>query len=409
MYDIVGDIVNGDEIIFCPRCGEKMRKTQRNCLKCGQLNYENPNNAYMKKYESKNSSVNSTYVIGKGSVHKSGNLSIFNNSRPNEMLADNAGNLMTCVSVNILIYLTGIVCSFLISFFTSGSVGETLLNNVFISFLVFYSLIFILMYSLELIFMKSNAQWWKALIPFYNLYIWCKIVLSNGFLFILFFIPVIGVIMFFIFFYKLGKVYGKNPWLTLLFGPISLPFIAFSNTTSYNGVVYINRMRGKNSVELLYKWNKRILTLFFVFIVAGICLFIYNKRQWFSDKWKQIMTMSFINDARLIIEDAKVSVENDAYTCSNGVSLSSQTEYYIFFENAGEYFNSDKVTESALSGEYYRGYVRVVNSEESVNYYISIDDNVYGINEVNFENLKKTYAEKGVYAKLPKDIVICSK
>lgn len=397
--------MNGDEIIFCSRCGEKMRKTQRNCLKCGQLNYENPDNAYMKKYESENSSINSTYVIGKGSVHKSGNLSIFNNSRPSEIIADNTGNLMTCVSTNIFIYLAGIVCSF----FISGSISETLINNAFISFLVFYSLTFILMYSLELIFMKANKQWWKALIPFYNLYLLCKIVLSNGFLFILFFVPVIGVIMFFIFFYKLGKAYGKNPWLTLLFGPISLPFLALSNTTNYNGVVYINRMRGKNSVEVLYKWNKRLLTLFFVFIIVGICLFIYNKRQWFSDKLKQIMTMSFINDVRLIIEDAKVSVENDAYTCSNGISLSSQTEYYIFFENAGEYFNSDKVTESALSGEYYRGYVKVVNSEESVNYYISIDDNVYGINEVNFVDLKNTYAEKGVYAKLPENVVICSK
>ena len=34
---------------------------------------------------------------------------------------------------------------------------------------------------------------------------------------------------------------------------------------------------------------------------------------------------------------------------------------------------------------------------------------LYGIDEVNFVDLKKTYAEKGVYAELPKDVVICSK
>ena len=406
---MVGDIMNDTEMIFCTRCGEKMFRNQRNCLKCGQLNYENPNNSYMKRYESESSATDNTYIIGKGSMHKSGKLSIFNNSRPNEMLSNNAGNLMVCVLTNILIYLAGIACSFLISFFASGNVSAALLNNLFISFLISYSLIFILVYSLELLFMKADKPWWGALVPIYNFYLLCKIVLSNGFFLILFFIPVIGIIMLFILFYNIGRSYGKNPWLTLLFGPIALPFLAFSNTTNYNGIVYVNRIKGKDPVEVLYKWNKRVLTLFFIFIISGVCLFIYNKRQWFLDRWGQVMTMSFIKDAKLIVEDLKVSVENDAYTCSNGVPLSSQTEYYIIFQNAGEYFSSSNVAESSLSGEYYRGYVRVVNSENDVDYYISIDDTVFGISEVNFVDLKKTYAKKGVYANPPENVVICSK
>ena len=100
---MVGDDMKEDELIFCPRCGEKMRKGQRNCLKCGQLNYENPSNEYMKKYESKHGSNlnDGTYIIGKGTVRKPSKLSIFSNSRPNEILANNAGNLTFCALFNI--------------------------------------------------------------------------------------------------------------------------------------------------------------------------------------------------------------------------------------------------------------------------------------------------------------------
>lgn len=400
-----------DELIFCPRCGEKMRKGQRNCLKCGQLNYENPSNEYMKKYESKHGSNlnDGTYIIGKGTVRKPSKLSIFSNSRPNEILANNAGNLTFCALFNIFIYVMVIVIFFLINLKIKGNILSVLLDYQFIYFLLIYSISFIFMYSLELLFMKADKKWWKALIPFYNLYLFCKIVMGSGLFFILFFIPIVGIIMYMVLFYNVGKVYGKRPWFTLLVGIFALPILAFSSTTSYNGVVYVNKVQDKSPMEVLYKFNRVILTLFFLFIIMAALLMAYNKREWFFNKYQQIKTWSFIRDVKAIVKDASDSIKEDNYECSNGISLELQTEYYITFDNAGSYFNSVRVSTSSLSDGYYRGYIRVVNYAGDLEYYISVDDTLYGIDEVNSSELNKVYPKKNFNVELPKDGVICRK
>ena len=55
-----------DDIIFCDRCGAEMKKNQRCCIKCGNINYSNPENASMRKFE--NNSKKDTYVVGSGST-----------------------------------------------------------------------------------------------------------------------------------------------------------------------------------------------------------------------------------------------------------------------------------------------------------------------------------------------------
>ena len=399
--------MNGNDIIFCPRCGEKMRRNQRNCLKCGQLNYENPDNEYMKKYETSNSSLNNTYVIGQGAANFSNDVTSFAKYRPNEILADNTGNLTSCVIFNILFYLLGLLGIY--TLFTTFGVSNILFNNPFLFTVMGYSIVFILIYSQELLFMKANKPWWGALIPFYSQYLMFEIVFGKGYLFLLTFIPILGQIMMFVLFYRLGKVFNKNSILTLIFTVFSIPFISFSSTTSYNGVIYISRSKGRDALGYLYKCNRAILILVFAFILGAFSLFIYNERNIVIDKARHLMTISFTKDAKTIIKDAKDSIKDDYYVCSNGESITRQNDYYIWFDNAGDYFGSESVSVSVLSNDYYKGYIHVKVFDKEEQYYISVSDGKYGIEEVDNSKLSSVHAVKGYTVSLPDNVIICHK
>lgn len=397
--------MNGNDIIFCPRCGEKMHRNQRNCLKCGQLNYENPDNEYMKKYETNNSSLNNTYVIGQGTFKFSNGVT--SGYRPNEILANNTGNLTGCVIFNILFYLFGLLGIYVL--FIIFGVSNILFNNTFLFTVMGYSIVFILIYSQELLFIKADKPWWGALIPFYNQYLMFEIVFGKGYLFLLTFIPIVGQIMMLILFYRLGKVFNKNSILTLIFTVFSIPFISFSSTTSYNGVIYISRSKGQDSLRYLYKCNKNILIFVFSFILGALSLFIYNERNTVIDKARHLMTFSFTKDAKTIIEDAKDSIKDNYYVCSNGKSITNQNDYYIWFDNAGDYFGSKSVSVSILSNDYYKGYIHVKVFDNKEQYYISVSDGKYGIGEVDNSKLSSVHAVKGYTVSLPKNVIICHK
>lgn len=397
--------MNGNDIIFCPRCGEKMHRNQRNCLKCGQLNYENPDNEYMKKYETDNSSLNNTYVIGQGTFKFSNGVT--SGYRPNEILANNTGNLTGCVIFNILFYLFGLLGIYVL--FIIFGVSNILFNNTFLFTVMGYSIVFILIYSQELLFIKADKPWWGALIPFYNQYLMFEIVFGKGYLFLLTFIPIVGQIMMLILFYRLGKVFNKNSILTLIFNVFSIPFISFSSTTSYNGVIYISRSKGQDSLRYLYKCNKNILIFVFSFILGALSLFIYNERNTVIDKARHLMTFSFTKDAKTIIKDAKDSIKDNYYVCSNGKSITKQNDYYIWFDNAGDYFESKSVSVSILSNDYYKGYIHVKVFDNKEQYYISVSDGKYGIGEVDNSKLSSVHAVKGYTVSLPKNVIICHK
>ena len=397
--------MNGRDIIFCPRCGEKMHRNQRNCLKCGQLNYENPDNEYMKKYETNNSSLNNTYVIGQGTFNFSNGVT--SGYRPNEILAYNTGNLTGCVIFNILFYLFGLLGIYVL--FIIFGVSNILFNNTFLFTVMGYSIVFILIYSQELLFMKADKPWWGALIPFYSQYLMFEIVFGKGYLFLLTFIPIVGQIMMLILFYRLGKVFNKNSILTLIFNVFSIPFISFSSTTSYNGVIYVSRSKGQDSLGYLYKCNKNILIFMFSFILAVLSLFIYNERNIVIDKAMHIMTISFTKDAKTIIKDAKSSIKDNYYVCSNGKSITNQNDYYIWFDNAGDYFGSKSVSVSILSNDYYKGYIHVKVFDNKEQYYISVSDGKYGIEEVDNSKLSSVHAVKGYTVSLPENVIICHK
>lgn len=72
---------------------------------------------------------------------------------------------------------------------------------------------------------KAGQPGWGAIIPIYNLYLLIKAANRPGWYLILFLIPIVSVIMFFVVYMALAKSFGKG----ILFGVglVVLPFIFF--------------------------------------------------------------------------------------------------------------------------------------------------------------------------------------
>lgn len=285
--------------IFCSRCGAEMNINQRNCLKCGQLNFQNPANKYMEKYETKEDK-SQVYVIGEGGFGSG--------SRASERLTDKMGDVRICSLVNILLYLLGVLVIFFIDF-SGGNVLDFMVQSNFSILLIAYSLSFIFFYSLQVLFMKANHPWWSAIIPGYNIFVLVEIVFSNGWYFLFLFIPVVNLVFALLLAYNLGKVFDKNKVLTLLFFPIMIFVIAFDSVSKYNGTIYVSRKNGHNASVILYKWNRLVLRLILLVVSFSAIIFVYKNIDVFVGLYNRIKTRSFIRDANNIMNDFKDSLE----------------------------------------------------------------------------------------------------
>jgi len=73
------------------------------------------------------------------------------------------------------------------------------------------------------IYAKADQPGWAAIIPIYNIYIWCKIVGRPGWWVILIFIPFVNIVIDIILSIDLAKSYGKGVGFGI--GIFFLPFI----------------------------------------------------------------------------------------------------------------------------------------------------------------------------------------
>lgn len=83
------------------------------------------------------------------------------------------------------------------------------------SFSAAYSIIMLVVLVLTIVamwklFVKAGKPGWASLVPFYNAYCLYDIAWGNGWLFLLTFIPCVGVIFGFIMLFKLAKAFGKG-------------------------------------------------------------------------------------------------------------------------------------------------------------------------------------------------------
>ncbi len=112
--------------------------------------------------------------------------------------------------------------------------------------LVVYILSIVANYRL---FEKAGEEGWKAIIPFYNYFVLCRIVMGDSLWFWLGFVPGINVFGRFYIRFKTGEAYGKTTGFNI--GMMLLPYIfriilAFDAKTAYYGPDNIRRANGYN-------------------------------------------------------------------------------------------------------------------------------------------------------------------
>jgi hypothetical protein len=92
-------------------------------------------------------------------------------------------------------------------------------------------------------FVKAGQPGWASLIPFYNTYILLKMVNKPTWWLILFFIPIVNLVVSVLVYNELSKAFGKSTGFTLLF--IFFPYIA-SPILGFGDAKYTNPAGGSN-------------------------------------------------------------------------------------------------------------------------------------------------------------------
>ena len=88
------------------------------------------------------------------------------------------------------------------------------------------------------IFKKAGLKPWLSLIPFYNIWLWIKVVIGKKWWWmLLFLIPYLGIFMFYYMVWETIRQFNKYSYLPLILGtfffPFSLPYLGFSPKEQY--------------------------------------------------------------------------------------------------------------------------------------------------------------------------------
>ena len=103
---------------------------------------------------------------------------------------------------------------------TAAAAGA--LTGYIIAILIVYVLLVIAQWKM---FKKAGEAGWKALIPFYNTYILCKIVDGKGIKFLLLLIPIVNIVYLILLDIRMAKAFGKGTGFII--GLIFLPNIFY--------------------------------------------------------------------------------------------------------------------------------------------------------------------------------------
>lgn len=255
---------NNEEFIFCTRCGSRMKKEQRCCIKCGNLNFLNEDNNSMKKY------AKSKLFSKKVPVNRF----INNNIKSTDLLyAEKAGSRKACLTFNLICYVIEVLCAIMITIFNINNGMSYFALALIIIFLTYFN--YSLM-GLQFCFMKANLPWWSVFVPFYNLYNWFLLTFKNGWLFLIIFIPIIGQIFLFISYFNFGRKFDRSGIISFLFFPFVVGNIGFDISSIYEGTAYIFIHRQiPNYFLKIYKTNNLILHIFEIIMFVCTLYFFY--------------------------------------------------------------------------------------------------------------------------------------
>ncbi len=104
-----------------------------------------------------------------------------------------------------------------------------------VGYIVSLALTILLIVAQWKIFVKAGKPGWGAIVPFYNLYCLFDMSFGNGWLFLLTFVPCVGVVMNIIMYVKLSQAFGMSGAFAV--GLIFLPYI-FMPILGFGGARY---------------------------------------------------------------------------------------------------------------------------------------------------------------------------
>ena len=382
--------MRSDEFVYCSRCGEEMSRKARYCMKCGNLNYEHPDNKKMEKFADKN--PKGIYQIGEGKTIKT------NTIKDGFSVPTNTGNPKKFFLYNVLGYCGSLVLIGLILFIVNGFSFTNFLDSSYSFICLIFSVVFLYVCALELMFMKTNNPWWAALIPFYNLGIISKIAMKKevfaviyilpivGFFILLYnltnkvsiymyILPILGLLVIFHTMYKIGKQFGYNGYLSALLFPIFIPIIGF-RTNSFNKITYLD-VNEKNAVEKDFKRRNRLLMLIIVFIFIGVSLYAITNYKELKEKSENVLQDRYLGIAEKILIKVKKNVHDNNITCDKDF----KTGYTYYFDYQTAYYELGITNVDSLLGKELAAFVVLKNYNGKETYSISMSDGEYGFAE----------------------------
>lgn len=368
---------NSDYTIYCSRCGAEMKASSRYCMKCGNLNYDHPENKNLQKIIGK--PEDKQYVVGSGNSIFEG---LQGENTVTQSIANNTGNQMLCFGFNILLYLIIILSNLIPIINSSGFALEPLVMSSFPIIAIVISGLFLYVFSLELLFMKANKRWWAALIPIYNLMILAEMAFNKKYLGLLVLIPYIGPIFLLVIFYKLGSKFKYNSLLTALFWFVMIPIIGFGNHP-YDGRNFVEN-NDKNSSEKQYRRKKIFLIVVLFFMIFGIFLIVYGNIAKVEKTSSEISNAYYLYAAKRITSRTKEYIKNGNIDCDNASVLGENGIYYFYYSDASDEFD----LLFRMSREPIEAYVKVIKTGDEFQYYISLTDGVKGFGEMAIDDVK---------------------
>lgn len=89
------------------------------------------------------------------------------------------------------------------------------------------------------LYKMAGYQGWEGIVPLYNLYVLVKISGRPGWWFLLYFVPIVNIVVHFIVSIDFAKAYGKGTGFGIgiaLLSFVFLTILAFSDDTEYIGI-----------------------------------------------------------------------------------------------------------------------------------------------------------------------------
>lgn len=260
-------VSSSPNVIICARCGSEMKKNARYCMKCGNLNYAHPDNEFMKQYAYKNT-VNGEFVPN---ASVGGQNTVASNSVSNVSSTKNP--YKACFITNVILFGIYTLILLLPVFLTGKGLGYAF------GILLLVGYLFVFSYSSQRILIKGGRPWWSAFIPFYSSYTWFEVATGCGWLFLLTYVPVIGIVVGFYALYSLGKRFYRNGWLTMFFWFVMIPVIGLDRSSEMSVFIQGSSLadksvdsKGKTASEKKYGRNKFFITLI---VLVVVCVGLY--------------------------------------------------------------------------------------------------------------------------------------